>query len=198
MQQVIYLALHGETEWNQVRRFQGRLDSPVTSIGIDQSMRMGETLRQLINGQIGWIVMSSPLQRARTTAQIICNSLSIDPEFIEVDTRLAEIDIGSWSGLTREEIDTRWPCILDAYSRYDWYFRSPDGESLDDLSERMENWLEDMTEHHQLIVVCHGIASRILRGLYARLPKTTALALEVSRNTIWRLALGQIDRIPCK
>lgn len=197
MHQLIYLTLHGETEWNREHRFQGRLDSPLTPMGIDQAAQMGATLGALITKQDGWEVISSTLPRARTTAGIICNELGIKPESMELDARLAEIDVGSWSGLTREEIDRRWPGALDGFNRYDWIFQSPDGESLEDLSRRLEAWLYDTRKRPQLIVVAHGIVSRILRGLYAGLPRDEMLALEISRTAVFRLTAGKIERIDC-
>jgi broad specificity phosphatase PhoE len=197
MQQIIYLTLHGETEWNKDQRFQGRLDSPLTPTGLAQSRRLGITLRQLINDCSDWTVMSSPLQRARTTAQNICHELSINPQSIKLDPRLSEIDVGLWSGLTYNEIEARWTKIVDGANKYDWYFRSPDGESLEDLSKRLGEWLFETRMQERVIVVMHGIVSRILRGLYAKLRTEEALRLEISRDAVFRLAAGQIDRIDC-
>ncbi len=195
MQQIIYLALHGETEWNKVKRFQGRLDSPLTPTGFDQSRYVGKILRQLVEESVDLAIISSPLQRARTTAQIICNELNIDPQSIELDPRLSEIDVGSWSGLTYDEIQTRWPKIIREANKYDWYFRSPDGESFEDLEKRLSEWLFEMRTAGELIIVMHGIVSRVLRGLYAKLPTEEALRLDISRQSVFKLAAGQICRI---
>ena len=68
---MFYLTLHGETEWNRDRRFQGQLDSPLTEHGVEQAHRMGVTLRELIGDATGYVIVSSPLGRARRTAEII-------------------------------------------------------------------------------------------------------------------------------
>jgi broad specificity phosphatase PhoE len=195
---VLYLTLHGETEWNLERRFQGQLDSPLTGHGVEQAHRMGVTLRALLGDSAGWAVVSSPLGRARRTAEIICQALGIETRQIETDARLAEINLGSWAGMTRDEVEARWPRPLDGAGRYDWYFRSPDGETHHDVTARVRQWLADTAQRDRMIAVSHGVTSRVLRGLYAGIAESEALTLEVSRDVVFRLHDGSIDRIACR
>ncbi|MGO9454579.1 MAG: histidine phosphatase family protein [Candidatus Binataceae bacterium] len=194
---MIYLTLHGETEWNRERRFQGQLDSPLTEHGVHQAQLMGATLRDVLGDSTGYTVVSSPLGRARRTAEIICEVLGIDSRQIETDARLAEINLGSWAGMTRNEVEARWRGALDDAGRYEWYFRSPDGETLDDITTRVRQWLSDTAARDRVIAVSHGVTSRILRGLYGGIEQPQALMLEVSRDVVFRLHDGSIDRIPC-
>jgi len=194
---MIYLTLHGETEWNRERRFQGQLDSPLTAHGIHQAQLMGATLRELLGDSTGYTVVSSPLGRARRTAEIICEVLGIDSRQIETDARLAEVNLGSWAGMTRDEVQARGPKALGDTGRYDWYFRSPDGETLVDVTTRVRQWLSDTTARDRVIAISHGVTSRILRGLYGGIAQSQALMLEVSRDVVFRLHDGSIDRIPC-
>jgi broad specificity phosphatase PhoE len=194
---MFYLTLHGETEWNRERRFQGQLDSPLTDRGVEQAHLMGATLRELLGDSTGCTIVSSQLGRARRTAEIICEVLGISPRAIETDARLAEIDLGSWAGMTRDEVAARWPGALDGSGRYDWYFRSPDGETLDAVSSRVRQWLSEAAGRDRMIAVSHGVTSRILRGLYGGIANSAALELEVSRDVVFRLHDGSIDRIPC-
>jgi len=195
---VFYLTLHGETEWNRERRFQGQLDSRLTEHGVEQARLMGVTLRGLLGDSTGYAVVSSPLGRARRTAEIICEVLGIEARQIETDTRLAEIDLGSWAGLTRGEVEARWPRPLDGAGRYDWYFRSPDGETLDDLTTRVRQWLADIDRRGRIVAISHGVTSRLLRGLYGGIEMSEALTLEVSRDVVFRLHDGSVDSIPCQ
>jgi broad specificity phosphatase PhoE len=195
---VFYLTLHGETEWNRGRRFQGQLDSPLTGHGVEQALLMGVTLRELLGDAIGYTVISSPLGRARRTAEIICDALGIESRQIETDTRLAEINLGSWAGMTRDEVVARWPSALDNAGRYDWYFRSPDGETLDHLTARVRQWLADIGRRDRIIAVSHGVTSRLLRGLYGRIEMSEALTLEVSRDVVFWLHDGSVDSIACR
>lgn len=194
---MFYLTLHGETEWNFERRFQGQLDSPLTEHGVQQARLMGVTLRRLLGDASGCPVVSSPLGRACRTAEIICEVLGMESRQIETDARLAEINLGSWAGLTRNEVEARWPRPLDGAGRYDWYFRSPDGETLDDLTARVRRWLRDAALRDRVIAVSHGVTSRVLRGLYASIAESEALKLEVSRDAVFRLRDGSVDRISC-
>jgi broad specificity phosphatase PhoE len=195
---MFYLTLHGETEWNRERRFQGQLDSPLTDRGLEQAHRMGTTLRDLLGDSTASAIASSPLGRTRRTAEIICEVLGIPSSQIETDARLAEINLGSWAGLTRDEVAARWPRALADSGRYDWYFRSPDGETLEAISSRVRQWLSEAAGRDRMIVVSHGVTSRILRGLYGGIAKAAALELEVSRDVVFRLHDGSIERIPCE
>ncbi|MGO9604748.1 MAG: histidine phosphatase family protein [Candidatus Binataceae bacterium] len=190
---MIYLTLHGETEWNRERRFQGQLDSPLTAHGVHQARLMGATLRALLRDSTGCTIVSSPLGRAHRTAEIICEVLGMDSRQIETDARLAEVNLGSWAGMRREEVEARWP-----KARYDWYFRSPDGETLDEVTTRVRQWLSETAARDRMIAVSPGVTSRILRGLYGGIARPQALMLEVSRDVVFRLHGGSIDRIPCE
>jgi broad specificity phosphatase PhoE len=194
---VLYLTLHGETEWNRERRFQGQLDSPLTEHGVEQAHRMGVTLRELLGDATGYVVVSSPLGRAYRTAEIICRVVRLDSRQIVTDARLAEINLGSWAGLTRSEVEARWPGALDGAGRYDWYFRSSDGETLDDLTARVRQWLSDIAGRDRIIAISHGVTSRLIRGLYGGLEESEALSLEVSRDVVFRLHDNCVDRVPC-
>lgn len=157
---------------------------------------MGAKLRELLGNATGYVVVSSPLGRARRTAEIICDILEIDSRQIETDTRLAEINLGSWAGRTYE-VEARWPRSLDGAGRYDWYFRSPDGETLDDLTTRVRQLLSDISRRDRVIAVSHGVTSRLIRGLFGGIAVSDALTLEVSRDVVFRLHDGLVDRIPC-
>jgi broad specificity phosphatase PhoE len=193
----IYLALHGETEWNQQRRFQGRLDSPLTEIGLNQARRAGVTLLRLLGNSAEFHIVTSPLARARETARLICRTLNVGFARVEIDSRLAEIDLGSWAGLTREEVEKHWADLVRDAGRYNWYFRSPDGERFEDLANRLGAFLASAKDFNGVtIAVTHGVASRALRGVYSGLPREKAITLENNRNVLFRLCDGVVDSVP--
>ena len=194
---MIYLARHGETVWNRDGRFQGRLDSPLTPLGLDQARRMGATLAHHLRDRTGWIVVASPLERARQTARIICQVLGFDPARIASDARLSEVDVGDWAGLTHEEIEVASPGALDGSSRHDWVFRAPNGETYEAMEGRVRAFLAEMAPRGRLIVVAHGVTGRLLRGLYLGLPIAAGLALEVPQDALFRLSDGAVERIAC-
>jgi len=192
MSGTILLVRHGETEWNLVRRVQGWGDSPLTARGIAQAEAVGRRLRSLLEAA-GVGVVASPLGRARRTAELI-QAARGDPAPIAFDERLKEISIGAWDGLDRDEIAALSPGIFDRYGYGEWYFRCPDGETYDQFAGRIAAWLADV-DGQTLIVVAHGIVIRVLRGLYAGLPRPIALSLPVPQDVIWRLVEGRIEDI---
>ena len=186
----ILLVRHGETEWNRSRRYQGWGDSPLTAHGIAQAEAIGHRLCTLSEVAVAEIV-ASPLGRARRTAEIIAECLGGSQ--IRFDDRLKEISLGSWDGLHRNEIAALAPGIFD-HDYFEWYFRTPDGESYDAFAGRVGSWLAEAGDE-PLIVVAHGIVTRVLRGLYAGLPRSQALSLPVPQDRIFRLAGSAIEEI---
>jgi broad specificity phosphatase PhoE len=189
---VLLLVRHGETEWNVQRRYQGRSDSPLTATGVAQAHAIGRLLAQLPEAAAGPIV-ASPLGRARRTAEIIRKHLASAAPF-QIDERLRELSLGSWDGLTYAEIAARSPGVFDGRGRYEWYFRSPDGEPYDAFAARLGDWLREQNAA-SAIVVTHGIVTRLLRGLYAGLPRAAALMLPVPQDRVFRLSGGAVDQL---
>jgi len=186
----VYLLRHGETEWNLCGRYQGRLDSPLTVRGRDQARAMGDLLASLLEGGAAFALVSSPLGRAVATASILADRLGLP---FTTDARLREISLGAWDGLSRAEIAERFPAILEGATRYDWYFRAPDGESFEVAAERLGGWINNLAA--PTIAVTHGLASRILRGLYGGLDRETALCLPVPQDGLLRLAGGIVTHL---
>jgi probable phosphoglycerate mutase len=185
----IYLVRHGETEWNVVRRYQGRLDSPLTERGVAQAEACGKRLAAI--GDKVDSMVSSPLGRTRQTTSII-RSFGTYPE-TQWDNRLAEVSIGSWDGLTHTDIDARWPNRLEGTTRFDWYFRSPDGEDYDSAVGRVRDWLSDL--NGVVAAVSHGLLGRLIRGVYLGLPKEDALSLPVPQDVIWLMVNDRVEAL---
>jgi probable phosphoglycerate mutase len=190
--QTILLVRHGETEWNRARRYQGWQDSPLTAAGVAQAEAIGRRLCALPETGAAEIV-ASPLGRARRTAEIIAACLADNgrPMPIRFDERLREISLGSWDGLHKREIKARAPGMLDGDGRWDWYFRTPGGETYENFVARIAAWLSDLPDR-PVVAVSHGVVTRILRGIYAGMPRGEALRLAVPQDRIFRLSGGTI------
>lgn len=188
----IFLVRHGETEWNRDGRLQGRLDSPLTALGIAQAEAIGRRLARLVETN-GAAIVASPLERAFRTASIIAEHLgrAVPPS---IDARLREVSLGSWDGHDRAEIRRLVPEAFAGGDHGEWYFRSPDGETYEAFAGRVGEWLGEVGEA-PVIAVCHGVVSRVMRGLYAGLPRAAALALTVPQDRIFRLDGGRIEEI---
>jgi probable phosphoglycerate mutase len=98
------LVRHGQSEWNASGRWQGQADPPLTELGRLQAHHAAAGI-----GMVDAIYASS-LDRAAETAAIISAELGVGP--VLVDERLRERDAGEFSGLTRAEIDERYPGYL--------------------------------------------------------------------------------------
>ena len=189
----IFLVRHGETEWNRARRYQGWADSPLTPLGIAQAEAIGRRLAG-ISDVANAPIVASPIGRARRTAEIIGECLGrTGPPLL--DARLREISLGSWDGLDRREIVARAPALFEGEGYWEWYFQTPDGETYDGFAGRIAEWLGEPREG-PLIVVAHGIVTRVLRGLYAGLPRSKALRLAVPQDRIFLLANGALAEVP--
>jgi broad specificity phosphatase PhoE len=143
---------HGETEWNQELREMGHLDSPLTPRGIEQAQALGRRLDKL-----GFDVLySSDLGRAIHTAEII-GAICRKPVHLNSDLR--ERHMGVFQGLTREEINERYPDQMAAYERTGFLDVIPDGESAQERTDRSVRVLTEIASRHAeqtVVVVTHG------------------------------------------
>jgi broad specificity phosphatase PhoE len=187
----ILLLRHGETEWNLERRYQGRFDSPLTERGAAQARAIGRLLAGLPAAAAAPIV-ASPQGRARRTAEIVREELG-SVGAVRIDERLRELTLGSWDGLTYGEIEAASTGIFA--DGPEWCFRAPDGESYDAFAARVGTWLGEQDDAAPIIVIAHGLVSRVLRGLYAGLPRAVALTLPVPQDRIYRLSNGAIEQL---
>lgn len=182
----IYLVRHGEAIWNAEGRFQGQKDSPLTQNGRVQAQRIGKRLAEVVPVHTTPAMHVSPLGRTRATADILRQHRNYGPPVF--DPRLQEVTVGSWDGLTHVDLDPMWPGRLDGSTSFDWYFRSPDGESYKAALQRAEAWLAGL--RGSIIAVSHGLIGRIIRGAYLGLPRAEALGLPVPQVTVWHLHNG--------
>lgn len=188
---MIYLVRHGQTEFNLARRYQGALDSPLTEHGARQAERIGALLAGLLDGE-GWEVVSSPQGRARRTAEIINARLGLP---LGLDDRLREISLGAWDGLLIGEVLHKLPPGAGVWERQ---LHAPGGESFEAISARIADWLAEIeASGRRIVAVSHGMAGRVLRGLYGGYSRQAMLELDVPQDAVFRLSEGRIERIDC-
>ncbi len=152
----ILLARHGETDWNRIGRWQGHADPPLNDTGRKQAAELAE---QLVGDGVT-ALYSSDLRRATETARVVGDRLGL--AVVEI-VELREIDVGSWSGLTRAEVQERFP---EGFARWLDGEIGHDGETREQLTERVVAAVERIAEAHpdeKVLVVTHGGAIRALR-----------------------------------
>ena len=193
---MIYLVRHGQTEFNRERRIQGHNDSPLTELGVRQARAVGRLLADLIGDPLGWRIVSSPLGRAKSTAEIIAGLVK-GPQ-VELDDRLMEISWGSSDGRLRSELEAEHP---ETFGRTGWAFDAPTGgESYEAVQARVADWLASLPPEpeRRVIAISHGISGRVLRGLYANLDRDRAGQQDVPQDAIFLLQHGGVGRIDCE
>ncbi|MDQ1686872.1 MAG: 2,3-bisphosphoglycerate-dependent phosphoglycerate mutase [Frankiaceae bacterium] len=155
----VLLVRHGETDDNAAARFQGRIDTPLNDRGREQSRALagalaGEGLRALY---------SSPLARARETAEIVGEQLGLA---LVLDPRLMEADAGAWSGMLSADIIAADADAFAAWRARRPGFRFPGGESVEEQDARVAAALLDVAAGPlPALVVTHGGAIRAVEGL---------------------------------
>ena len=98
----LLLVRHGETDWNRDERFQGQANPPLNETGRAQAVGLSVALAATPLGA----VYTSPLERAFVTAEIIAAPHDLEPVMV---AQLREMYDGSWEGLTRAEVEARFP-----------------------------------------------------------------------------------------
>jgi len=126
---LLYLARHGETDWNVALRWQGHSDVPLNETGRAQARALAAALRPI--GLSG--IVASDLSRAYETASIVAGELGLSVAYQDVDLR--ERSFGCFEGLTREECETLQP---EAWRAWMVERRTPAGaETAEALTERV-------------------------------------------------------------
>ena len=146
----LLLVRHGETDWNRDERFQGQANPPLNQTGRAQAVTLSVALAATPLGA----VYTSPLERAFVTAEIIAAPHGLEPVTV---AELREMYDGSWEGLTRAEVEARFP---DQYARWLEHRRGPDdGESYEELGRRVVPALLEIGGAHtngRVLVVTHA------------------------------------------
>lgn len=199
----IYLLRHGETVWNRIGRLQGQIDVPLTWLGLSQADAMGRTLKEVLGTQPDHLI-SSPLGRTRQTASIVAEHLGLHFDHIETDPRLMEITLGDFDGAPGWDwINAQLsPEDRDRYHADRWNFRYPNGESSQDVQDRVGPVLEEVRARGGTsVIVAHGVVNKILRGLHLNLSQDQTFALDRPQDAFFRLHPGgeariEVDAVP--
>ena len=192
---ILYLIRHGETEWNIEKRRQGHQDSPLTARGREQAASNGRRLRAILPEGKPLTILASPLGRAKDTALTIARELGLSPETITYESRLKECCFGAWEGLTDAEVKTRFPEEWEARSTDRWNVVPSGGESYADVHARLADWYGSTTFDQTTLIICHGLTSRVFRGLYEGLSEEEIFALPEPQDGFYALHDGEAEFI---
>lgn len=182
----LLLARHGRTAWNDSGRYQGHSDPPLSAEGESDASALAARLA----GEPFSAIVSSPLQRAWRTAQIVAARAGVAP--VRVEPRLVEIGYGAWEGLTQAEVKARWPEQMRLWKREPEAMCFPGGETLADARTRLRLSLVALarwTDHRTCLVVTHSGLIRLALLMARGLSADTFRHIPVAPCDVARLAL---------
>lgn len=157
----LYVLRHGQTPWNKLKKLQGRMDIPLNENGLELAAKTGEAMLEVPID----LVISSPLKRARQTAELITVGRNIP---MIIDERIEEISFGDYEGESVLDDESE---VIPADFLHKFYNkplkcnRPPHGESFQDVIERTKDFYKSLIENPEykdknILISSHGAASR--------------------------------------
>lgn len=163
----LYVTRHGQTEWNVERRMQGHGDSPLTQKGIDNARLLGKRLMDVKFDH----VYSSPLNRAKRTAELIMENRQTD---IKLCPELKEMGFGIWEGMPEEARARLYPeQHFNFWNRPELYQPVEGGESFSQFKARVNKWLTNIISEKPgecILVVTHTCVIKALYSIINGIP----------------------------
>ena len=154
----VYMVRHGATQMTAENRFSGANGAELSREGEQQAARLGER----VQGDAIAAVYASPLSRSADTARIIAGVCGLVPVFKE---ELREISHGPWEGLTRDEVEERFPGEYATWEEDPFTFAPPGAESGVAVLARALPVIREIVTSHEgqtILVVSHKATIRLL------------------------------------
>jgi probable phosphoglycerate mutase len=165
---LVYLARHGETEWSKSGQHTGRTDIALTAKGEADARKIGVRLSSIAFSH----VVSSPLKRARRTAELAGYTPEIEPG-------LLEWNYGDYEGLKTAEIREKrpgWDLFHDG---------CPGGESVQEVCDRVDRLVERLKGlSGNVALFAHGHILRVIAARWVGQPVAFGRALLLSTATV--------------
>ena len=151
----LYVARHGQTQYNAENRVCGSTNLPLTEVGKQQAKTLAEKVKDLGID----VIIASPMTRAMQTAGAVSLATGIP---VMMDDRLREHDYGAFEGADRAG-DDYWQ------QKYMFAAKFPKGESVLQLAHRVYSLIEDVKKAYPdktVLLVCHGGVSRMIKTYF--------------------------------
>ncbi len=161
----LWLLRHAESEWNAAGRWQGHGDPPLSERGRSEAAARAESLAERVRGDRPLVLFSSNLRRAVETAEFVALALGTEATTV---SSLRELDVGTWTGLTRQEIEAKDRDALVAFESEDPEVRPGGGETRSEIRMRARAAVEALSAAHpdaDLLLVVHlGVVRALVPG----------------------------------
>ncbi len=144
---------HGQTEWNVGERFRGHADLALDETGLTQAQEIAARLKD----EDIRAIYSSPLRRARQTAQPLADALHLS---VQTHEGLGDIDFGALEGMTIEEARQSFPDVIAAWLNRPGHVKFPKGESFRAMRTRIQVMLDELSNKHDgemIALVSHKV-----------------------------------------
>jgi broad specificity phosphatase PhoE len=154
----VFLVRHGRTGWNKEQIFRGHKDVPLDEVGREEARLVGERLK----GEGITAVFSSPLSRAKETAEAVARSHNVEVQIVE---GLNDLNFGEWEGLSRKEVQKQYPDLYKQWQGAPHKVMFPGGEGLDSVRSRAMEAVEDIIRQHPqevVALVSHRVVLKVL------------------------------------
>lgn len=171
----VLLIRHGQTEWNVLKKVQGKADVELNEKGIEQAT----SIKTYLNNQRIDLILCSPLTRAIQTAKIINKERNIP---ILIDERLSERDFGEFEGMRNTEFN------YEAFWSYKKNIQYQKAENIREFFQRIYGFLNDIHlkyKDKRILLVTHGGTSIPVYCYFSGIPdKDTLLGLALNNCEI--------------
>jgi probable phosphoglycerate mutase len=174
---------HGETDWNRLGILQGWLDVPINEHG----RRQADELAASFTGAGFDAVWSSPLVRARETAQIIAGALGLPPP--SCHEGLKERHFGAIQGIPKSELAELNPALTEQIVRRNPAAEFVGGESMDEFADRsIGACIEIGARHHgdRVLIITHGWVMDVVSRHISGVARSTVLRVKPKNGeSVW-------------
>ena len=181
----ITLVRHGETEWNVLRRLQGRQNSELTPYGLEQAEMTSEALKNLDFD----IIYTSDLKRAIITTEIINRYHNLE---VKIDSALSERNFGVMEGLTREVLQDKFPEVYSGYMARKEDYQIPGGESLIEYTEKVRQSLQNIIRKYKgkrILIITHGGVLDCIMRIIFNYPMSAPRSFSIYNASINRISV---------
>ena len=156
---VFYVARHGKTEYNEQKRLQGWIDTPLTEKGIANA----RNITAKVKGKNITAVYSSDLGRAFRTAYLVTQEVGVFSE-IRVVKDLREVSFGEYAGMLIDEAEQKYPDLQKVTG-----YVPLGGESLAAMQTRVLNFLYTVEDSEAVLLVTHDSVINAIYAAYAKI-----------------------------
>lgn len=156
----IYFVRHGETVWNTLKIFQGRSNSPLTELGVEQAKKLSQHLKDIDFKK----VYSSPQDRALQTTKLLLGDKNMEITTID---EFQEINMGKVEGIPREKFEKNYPIEYHNFwnNAMDYNPSAYNGESYEEILHRVKLGLEKLIKENNdgnILVISHGVTLKAI------------------------------------